>query len=148
MVRRKLKDSIEKLQPDQFFYIIFFQGNRLVESGSGRMCRATPKSKSKAVGFINGVYFEGPTNALNAIKRAMSIKDSLGKSPELIYFLSDGFDLGAGDTTDFAGMIENLRKTLAPATRINTIGFWVEDRDREILKKISINSGGDFVSIR
>lgn len=147
VVRRQLIDSIESLDPDQFFYVIFFHGSKLIELGDGKMIRASRKSMAKANRFIDSVYFEGPTNAMEAIKRAMVIKDSSGNSPELIYFLSDGFDLDTSSTIDFAGLIENLRKRLAPKARINTIGFWVDEHDRDILGKISRFSGGEFVNV-
>jgi len=148
MVRGQLTDSIAKLKPDQYFYIIIFQGERLVESGQGRLVRATPKAKAKANEFINRIRFQGPTNALNAIRRAMEIKDFSGNGAEQIYFLSDGFDLEGNTTSDFASVIENMRQSLAPAARINTIGFWVEEDDIAILKAIAADSGGEFVNVR
>jgi len=146
-VRKQLKDSISKLEPDQYFYIIFFRGDTLVESGYGRLKRATPQTKSDAYTFIDNVKLGGQTNAVNAIKRAMLIKDASSEPPEQIYFLTDGFDLTPSDSAGFHTVIENLRKKLAPEARINTIGFWIEPSDEKILRSLADQSGGQFVNI-
>lgn len=147
MVRRQLKESIGKLEPDQYFYVIFFRGDGLVESGKGVLVRATAKAKSKAYDFIDSISFEGPTNAVKAIERSMKIKDFGGQSPQQIYFLSDGFDIETEKTPDFAGMVEKMRKKLAPSVRINTIGIWIERQDEKILRAIAASSGGEFVGM-
>ena len=147
-VKKQLKKSIANLVPDQYFYIILFRGEQLHQSGSGRLMRATAKAKAKAYRFIDDASPGGTTNALIALNRAMQIKDSAGQPPELIYFLTDGLDLQAGNTTQFARQLENLRKKLAPATEINTMGFWTEPGDRKILRTIAKQSGGEFVNIK
>jgi len=146
-VRKQLKNSIANLQADQYFYIIFFRGEQLLESGRGRLVRATTKTKSAAYDFIDSARPGGTTNAINALERAMRIRDQLGRSSELIYFLTDGLDLEGGNTARFSGMVENLRKKLAPATKINTIGFWAQHADCEILRAVARRSGGEFINI-
>ncbi len=64
-----------------------------------------------------------------------------------IYFLTDGFDLEQAGVEGFARRIENLRKTLAPRTKINTIGFRTEQTDLQILRDIAVASGGQFTSV-
>jgi hypothetical protein len=146
-VREQLKNSISNLQADQYFYIIFFRGEQLLESGQGRLVRATTKAKSAAYDFIDSARPGGTTNAINALERAMRIRDQLGGSSELIYFLTDGLDLEGGNTARFGGLVENLRKKLAPATKINTIGFWAQHADCEILRAVARRSGGEFINI-
>lgn len=147
-VRRKLKESILGLRPDQYFYIILFRGDKLLESGDGKLMRATSRSKSMACDFIDSAKPSGGTNAFKAIKRAMEIRDRGKRSPGQIYFLTDGFDLGDDNTRAFSEVIENMRKRLAPSTRINTIGFWATDADCTVLRRIAKTSGGEFVNIR
>jgi hypothetical protein len=147
MVRKQLKRSIEKLGADQYFYVIFFRGDGLVELGGGKLVRATAKSKLKAYEFFDGVRFEGPTNAISAIDRSMRVKDSAGRCVQQIYFLSDGFDFKSDNSADFAEMIKNMRKRLAPSVRINTIGVWVQQQDAEILRSIAAGSGGQYVGL-
>jgi hypothetical protein len=148
MVRKQLKKSIEKLRADQYFYVIFFRGDGLVELGGGKLIRATAKSKLKAYEFFDGVRFEGPTNAISAIDRSMRVTDSAGRSVQQIYFLSDGFDFKSEILADFAEMIKNMRKRLAPSVRINTIGVWVQQQDAEILRSIAAGSGGEYVGLK
>ncbi len=146
-VRKKLKDSIRNLQPDQYFYIIFFGGNRLFESGNGQLLRATQKTKSSAYDFIDLAQPAGQTNALAALERAVQIRDGCGVSPSIVYFLTDGFELTTKDTQWFLQKIADLLKRFAPTTRINTIGFWPAGDDRKMLETIARQSGGEFVFV-
>ena len=146
-VRKQLKNSISALRPDQYFYIIFFQDGKLLESGNGRLVRATDRAKSAACSFADSVRPAGPTNAMDALERAMQIRDQAGQSPALIYFLTDGFDLELDDTSRFGLQLENMRKKLAPSAKINTIGFWTGPADGRILRTVADQSGGEFVNI-
>ncbi len=147
-VRSQLKESIGSLAADQFFYVIFFQdGDRLLESGQGVFVRASSAEKKKAMDFVDRIRPSGPTNAVGALQRAMQISDSFGQGPELIYFLTDGFDLQESGTQDFAERIENLRKTLAPRAKINTIGFLIEETDVKILQDVAKTGGGQFTRV-
>jgi hypothetical protein len=67
----------------------------------------------------------------------MRVRDRADKGPQLIYFLTDGLDLDRVDTAGFGLLVENLRKNLAPATKINTIGFWAQVDDCEILQAVA-----------
>lgn len=146
-VRAQLQQSLAALAQDQYFYIIFFQdGDKLIESGSGRFVRASPAAVQAAFDFIAAIRPKGATNAVDALRRGMTIRDFAGQGPGLIYFLTDGFDLQQGDE-GFARRIENLRKTLAPRTKINTIGFRTESTDLQILRDIAAFSGGQFTSV-
>jgi hypothetical protein len=146
-VRRELTNSIQNLQLDQYFYIIFFGGDRLIEIGDGRMIRATRQAKDAAYGFIDSVRPAGKTNALAALEKAVQIRDSAEASPAVIYFLTDGFDLTTEDTHRFVQKVANLVRRFAPTTKINTIGFWTQGDDREMLETIAKQSGGEFVFI-
>ena len=146
-VRENLKKSIEALQPDQYFYIIFFGGKELLELGSGRLLRATPKAKSAAYDFIDSVQPAGQTNALAALERAVQIRDSSGNSPAVIYFLTDGFELTTENTRRFSQRISNLLRKSSPKTKINAIGFWPTKGDRKTLEAIATQSGGEFVLV-
>ena len=146
-VRKKLKESIAGLQPDQYFYIIFFGGDKLFEFGDGRLLRATQKTKSAAYDFIDLVQPAGQTNALAALERAVQIRDRRGVNPSIVYFLTDGFELTTEDAQRFSQRTANLQKRFAPTTRINTIGFWPQSDDRKLLEVIARQSGGEFVFV-
>jgi len=146
-VRKKLKESIKALQPDQYFYIIFFGDGRLYEVGSGKMLRATPKAKSAAVEFVDKMRPAGRTNAVAALERAVQIRDGKGRRASLAYFLTDGFELANEDAAAFGQRIEKLLEQFAPEMRINTIAFLPQADDRKMLESIAKKTGGGFVSI-
>jgi hypothetical protein len=147
-VQKYLKASINDLRPDQFFYIIFFlEGQKLFESGNGKLIRATERAKLKASLFIDTARLGGTTDAKFALKRAMKIKDSASKPPQVIFFLTDGFDLNKQTAADFPARIQQLSAQLAPDTIINTIAFQPTPNDRQILKTISEQTGGQFTDI-
>ena len=106
-VRKKLKESIANLQPDQYFYIIFFSSN-LSESGEGHLLRATEPAKSAAYDFIDSIRPAGQTNALAALERAVQIRDSSNISPSVVYFLTDGFELTTEDAQRLPQKTANL----------------------------------------
>ena len=146
-VRGKLKDSIASLQPDQYFCIIFFGSGRLFEFGDDQLVRATKQTKSAAYDFIDSVQPKGLTNALAALEKAVQIRDGSGLSPSVIYFLTDGFELTTEDSQRFSQKVANLLRQFAPATKINTIGFWPQSTDRKMLETIAEQSGGECLFI-
>ena len=145
-VKKELKASIANLTAEQYFYIIFFRGEKLIQSGRGDLVRATPKTKADAYKFIDNAKLGGTTEALKALNLAMKIRDRSRRPAEVIYFLTDGLDLQT--SKDFARQVEILRKKLAPATKFITIGFWTETSDATMLKEIAARSGGKFVDVR
>ena len=146
-VRSQLKTSISSLKPDNYFYIVFFGGDKLFESGDGKLIRATPNAKKKAYTFIDSIKPGGNTNAAIALERAMRIRDASGRPAGRFFFLTDGFDLDRAQSQSFISTVENIRKTLAPNARINTIGFWMDDQDKLVLKQIAAKSRGEFVNV-
>ncbi|MCK4958566.1 MAG: hypothetical protein KAT00_04190, partial [Planctomycetes bacterium] len=81
------------------------------------------------------------------LRRGMAIRDDFNSPAGLICFLTDGFDLEGAGAADFADIIGNLRKELAPGTRINTIGLQTEATDRGILQAVASESGGRFSNV-
>jgi len=146
-VQKKLKESIAALQPDQYFYVIFFGGDKLHELGDGKLLRATPKAKSAANGFIDTMRPSGKTNAMAALERVVQIRDGKGAGASLVYFLTDGFELTNEDAAAFPQTIANLLGQFAPAMRINTIAFLPQADDRRMLQTIAEQSGGEFVCV-
>jgi len=146
-VRRKLKESIASLQPDQYFYIIFFGNDKLFEFGDGQLVRATEQTKSAAYNFVDSVQPAGQTNAMAALQRAVAIRDSGGINPSVIYFLTDGFELTTQDVYKFPQQVANLLERFAPTTKINVIAFWPRSEDRKMLETITKQTGGELVLI-
>lgn len=146
-VRKRLSESIGGLQADQYFYIIFFGGDRLFEFGDGKLVRATEKAESAACKFIDSIQPAGRTNAPAALERATRIRDSMDKSPGVVYFLTDGFELTREGEKKFSQKVEELLAEFTPGTKINTIGFWPQSSDREMLRTIAEQSGGEFILV-
>jgi Mg-chelatase subunit ChlD len=145
-VRSHLADSVQGLQADQYFNIIFFN-SKLYESTPGTLTRASSSARTAAISFISSVQSAGSTNPLAAIERAMRCRDASGDAPAVIYFLTDGFDLAPSATDDLPAAIESLRKRLAPAVKINTIGFMTQPHDSSVLQKLAKQTGGEYVSV-
>ncbi len=146
-VRGKLKESIAALQPDQYFYVIFFGDGELYEIGDGKLLRATSKAKTAANDFVDSIRPAGSTNAAAALERVVQIQDGKGISPSLVYFLTDGFELTGEDTTAFPQRIADLLEKYAPEMKINTIAFLPQADDRIMLETIAKQSGGEFLCI-
>ncbi|MFH1615609.1 MAG: VWA domain-containing protein [Planctomycetota bacterium] len=144
VVLENLRQSISTLQPDQYFALILFGGDRLQLYHDGRLIRATGRTVSDAQRFIERSSPHGRTNAMDAVKKALLARDETGCKPDVIYFLTDGFELSEQDSLSFAADVENLRKNLAPNTKINTIGFWTQKNDCALLENIARRSGGQF----
>ena len=147
-VRENLKQSIQNLQPDQFFHIIFFTSDTLIRFDGNQLVRAKPSTKTAAYRFIDTITPAGTTNALDALLCAMRLRDSFDNSAQIIYFLTDGFELTSRQSSRFLYKLFETRKNLAPRIKINTIGFWTQPQDCELLNKIARQTGGTFTRIR
>jgi hypothetical protein len=146
-VQEELVDSIGKLQQDYYFCVIVFGGGSILESGGGKMVRATEQAKKEAYEFIAAVGPRGGTNASDALERAIMIKDRTGVGASAIYFLTDGFELSEQDGSRFAHKVATIHRSFAPKTQINTIGFWCTEQDGKVLETIAKESGGKFVMV-
>lgn len=148
LVRGQLTRTIGNLSANQFFSVLFFrEGQIILESGSGSLQRASASSKQKAIRLIESVRPGGRTEALSALQRAMELRTPGGERVELIYFLTDGFDLDESGAAFFLHQAETLRKKLAPGVIIHTIGFWTEPEDRRILELLAAQTGGTFIPV-
>ncbi len=148
MIQRQLKSCIAALYDTQSFCVIFFMdGNTLLETGSGKLLPATGQAKSEAFTLIDNVHLGGQTNAIQALGRALQLRDSVGRAVQVIYFLTDGFDLSEPSGQPFDTQIQAMRKSYAPAAVIHTIGLWASEQDQQRLRQIAEMTGGTFVHI-
>lgn len=127
--------------------MIVFGGGSILETGGGKMVRATEQAKQEAREFIAAVGPRGGTNAADALERAIMIKDRTGVGASVIYFLTDGFELSEQDGSRFAHKVATIHRSFAPKTQINTIGFWCTEQDGSVLETIAKESGGKFVMV-
>ncbi len=146
-VQQEIADSIGKLQQDYYFCVIVFGGGSILQSGGGKMVRATDQAKKEAYDFIAAVSPRGGTNATDALQRAIMIADRNGEGPSVIYFLTDGFELSEQDGSRFAHKVATMHRSFAPKAQINTIGFWCTEQDKSVLETIAKDSGGKFVMV-
>ncbi len=148
LVKDQLKESILKLNSRQGFSILFFmEGQTILTSGGDTLTPATAGAKSVALELIGSVRPSGSTDAGHALEAAMQLKDTSGKGPEVVYFLTDGFDLDPQSSRLFTEKVNRLRSTHAPAAILHTIGFAPQPQDRQMLKRLAQNTGGAFIEI-
>ncbi|MGD9110498.1 MAG: VWA domain-containing protein [Phycisphaerales bacterium] len=146
-VKNELINSIETLQQDQYFGIIFFGGDKLLEFESAALVRASRGAKSRAVAFIDLVEPGGQTNAAEAFKKLSRIRDGMGQAPSTVFFLTDGFELTERNSGEFLRSVLNLLQRRLPNSAVNTIGFWPGESDCYLLRKIAAQTGGEFMRI-
>jgi Mg-chelatase subunit ChlD len=148
LIRRQLKNCIASLHDTQSFYLIFFMdGDKLLESGDGKALPATGDAKAGAFEMIDHIRLEGQTNARQALERAMKIRDGISRPVQLIYFLTDGFDLQISSPGAFCRNIGRIRDKYASSVTINTIGLWASAEDQRTLRKIAEMTGGQFMHV-
>ena len=146
-VKDQLKQSILDLNSRQTFSVLFFMdGQNITTTGRG-LTPATAAAKSTALRQIAAVRPCGSTDAAYALRAAMQLRDDAGKGPEVIYFLTDGFELDAARSQRFLAAIDRLRKTCAPDAVLHTIGFGVAPLARRTLDRLAQSTGGTFIEI-
>ena len=126
--------------------MFFMEGQTILTSG-GTLTPATAGAKSAALELIELVRPSGSTDAEHALQMAMQLKDTSGKGAEVIYFLTDGFDLDPASSRAFVEKVNRLRSQHAPAAILHTIGFAPQPQDRQMLKRLAQNAGGAFIEI-
>ncbi len=146
-VKAELIRSIQSLPADEYFSIVFFGDNGIVEFAGGKLVRASAKAKERAKTFVKSVEPAGGTNALAGFETAVKIRDAASNAPDVIFFLTDGFELMGKDSRAFELSVLGLVQDRLPNVRINTMGFWPDAEDRRLLKSIAGLTGGEFVII-
>lgn len=146
-VKAELLHSIDSLLADQYFSIVFFGNNTIVEFPKDRLARASAQNKKRAKTFIQLTKPGGQTNALAGFNKAVKIRDAYLAGSDVIFFLTDGFELTGKNAADFALAVIGLVQDNLPTVKINTIAFWPNAADRKLLKNIADLTGGDFVII-
>ncbi len=147
-VKAKLKASVQNLNSQQGFTVLFFtDGRQILMSGGGRIEAASVSAKSEALKLIETIRPGGTTDAEHALECAMRLRDADGNGPDVIYFLTDGFDLDEDGALRFVEKIESHRKLLAPSVVLHTIGFEPEKNDRKMLDVLSRLTGGAFTEV-
>ena len=148
MLRQELSRTLEKLQPIQFFNVIFFHGNTDGSSAAesigvfpNSLVAATADNKSKAYDWIKSYGPAGSTDPFPAIEKAFAMK------PELLFVLTDGFD----NVSSYQAVRGAFKKANSGGqVKVNTILLQTTaDPDLEdILKKIAEDNGGRYRTVK
>jgi hypothetical protein len=146
-VKKELRKSIDGLEQDQYFAIIFFGKGELIEFEGGKLVRASVKNKQAAYNFIEQVQPAGQGDGIAALNKALNIRDSSGSVPQTIYFLTDGFDIAGGSDANAELKAAEKFAQNAAGTQINPIAFWPQEQDKKILELICEKSSGQLVVI-
>ncbi|AQQ70380.1 marine proteobacterial sortase target protein [Limihaloglobus sulfuriphilus] len=144
-VKKQLISSVKRLNAGNHIYLIVFSGDGLLTTANDKMVRASAAAVSQTVEMVNALPMpSGSPKALSALKKAFELTSHDGGKPDVIYFLTDGFDYSDSANRDFTQTVMRLRNEIAPNTRIHTIGFWSGVSDSEMLRQIAENTGGKF----
>jgi hypothetical protein len=146
-VKKELRKSIDGLEQDQYFAVIFFGNSALLELENGKLLRASRKNKQAAYDFIEQVQPAGQGDALYALNTALQIRDNFNSPPQIVYFLTDGFELADDNPQKLEQQIANMPVQNSAKTQINPIAFWPQDEDKKMLQTIAQKSGGRLVVI-
>ena len=147
-VKDQLKQSVLNLNSRQSFSVVFFmEGQTVLTSGGGILAPATAGAKSAALELIESVRPSGTTDAGHALEAAMQLKNTSGEGVEVVYFLSDGFDLDPQNSRLFAEKVNRLRNVYARNAVLHTIGFDTQPQDRQMLRRLAQEAGGAFINI-
>jgi hypothetical protein len=151
VVIQALKESVDKLKPVQFFNIFFYHKGDF-EQLKSQLVPATPENKREAFEFAGQMETRDSTDPTRAIRAAWSMK------PELIYFLTDGFDESSDDFSKrLRAEFKNLNQSkqvlvnvifIADSGRFNQFGGGSDTARREgilaELRAIAEENGGRF----
>jgi hypothetical protein len=130
--------SINSLQPDQNFHVIYFASGMPVENPPKKLIPATDTNKRQAADFLRDVVPEGQTNPNKAFERAFQVTNDKGEKVQLIYMLSNG---------NFPSECVAFVRKLNPdkKVKINTICFIAPAVEGQpLLEAIAKDSGGKY----
>ena len=136
VAKRDLLASLEKLQPESQFQVIFYNLRpEMVPVGgpAKRLVSATDANKTRTAQYIDSVIADGGTDHLPALKMALSLR------PDVIFFLTDAQDMTARDVKEITG----LNKDRA---HIHTIEFGVgpDVGETNTLRELAGANGGSY----
>lgn len=73
-VKKEMLRSIQQMQPEQLFHVIFFSAGEPIEAPAGKMVYATDRNKIEAIRFISSMVAAGRTDPRAAFRRAFALK--------------------------------------------------------------------------
>ena len=130
-VKLELINSVRALQPNQKFFIVFFNENA-IPMPADRLIEANEASKLQYLRWMVDVPADGHTDP------AMALLLALRLNPDTIYFLTDG---------DFRPtIVREVAVSNRKGVKIHTIGF-THDRGENLLRAIAKQNGGTYTYV-
>ena len=140
--RRELLASIEKLKPQQRFYVIFFDAKsdymRLVDvrRDEPRSVNATPENKAAVRQWAMRIAKDMGRAPYDALRFALGLK------PDVIFLLSDGeFPQGIEDLLREENVVENLFGDRHPISIVHTISYHSKEGESRMRRIADQNQG-------
>ena len=146
-VTHQLKESIRELADDQFFTVIFFQQNDMIEVPPVGMKKASESAKQRAIDWVDlgsgNVIPQGRANPMGAITKTLRYK------PQLVVLLSDNITGHGRYEINQEHLLAEIKKANTAGTKINTIQFIYPDPLIRMgleptMKLISLQTGGRY----
>ncbi len=130
-VKLELINAIKALQPDQKFFIVFFN-DAPIPMPSDRLVEANDATKLQFLRWMVDVPASGQTDPAMALLLALKL------NPDTIYFLTDG---------DFRPtIVRELAVSNRRGVTIHTIGF-TQDRGESLLRTIAKQNQGTYTYV-
>ena len=128
--KAELAESIVALDPQQTFYLSFFQSGPIPMSGEPRApVPASPLEKVRAVGWMKGIPADDGTQPESMVRMLAAMK------PRVIYLLSDG------EFPELSG--ETFQVLVANRIAVNTVAF-EDESGAQRLREIAEKTGGTY----
>jgi len=136
--KAELIKAIRELSGDVEFGIVAFH-TRVYQWQAG-LVEATESNKDRAIDFVRSLGYGDRTNTYGALRRALDYDEDL----EAVYLLTDGKPTIGELVSHQAILSDILHRNRFRHLNLNTIGFAVDGFTREFLKKLAMESGGEF----
>jgi hypothetical protein len=135
-VLAELRRSIGELNESQSFTVIFFQGDRVIESPAPGLKKATTQNRQRVIQWLSpspgssqiasgntsgGVTPMGSANPVAALKQALRYR------PDLVFLLSDNITGEGQYEVNQKALLDEVRRANVAGTKINTLQFLYPD---------------------
>jgi|SRR5688572_1311334 len=138
----ELTRTVDAMQPEQQFAVMFFADDRATGFEDGRPVAATDENKRALRDWLKDVKLGENSTPIAGLSRAFEAK------PDAIIFVSDG------EFKDYDGVEAHVAR-LNPdrAVRVYTIGFFEDEKEDDsrpfvrFMQKLAEQNGGQFKAV-
>ena len=123
-IKKELANSISKLEPNQYFQIIFYAGTEPIVFSPNNLVRASFYDREKAISFINNIDvqavppgLEGWRSVAAALHSGFDSQTTDAKYANLFYLFTDGnFDINI-----ISSILDNLQQRKSTPAIVNIL---------------------------